>query len=100
MGKTHDVTELFADDLRDPVFAAEYLSQALELANDEQRVKRLRRALLNIAKAHGVTNVAAQIGINRQTFYKDQDMRIGTVLKLLRVFGIEFSARQSSQSTR
>jgi probable addiction module antidote protein len=70
-----------------------YLNQVLEDGDEAE----FKRALGYIAKAKGMTTVAQEIGVNRESLYKSlngqRNVRIDTVFKLLKNLGITLSAK-------
>ena len=69
----------------------EYLKAALEENDPEFFV----RALGNVARANGMTLIAAKTKLARQSLYKalsgERDPRIGTVMKVLGALGVQLS---------
>ena len=69
----------------------EYLKAALEEDDPEFFVK----ALGNVARANGMTLIAAKTKLARQSLYKalsgERDPRIGTVMKVLGALGVQLS---------
>ncbi len=72
-------TELY-EDLKDPVYAAAYVNEAL-LEGDEVPLK---TALADVIKARGVKQVAERAGINRVTVYKTLRPETGTSFTVMR----------------
>lgn len=66
MAKGTSFQEDLAKKLRDPEFASHYLMAAI-MDND---LDFLPTALGDIAKAHGMSKLAEETGINRRTLYK------------------------------
>ncbi len=71
----------------------EYLKAALEENDPEFFVK----ALGNVARANGMTLIAAKTNLARQSLYKalsgERDPRIGTVMKVLGALGVQLSVK-------
>jgi probable addiction module antidote protein len=86
--KTFDV----ADFLNDEETIAEYLSMALEDPNPEM----LLLAVKNIARARGMTQLAQDAGLGRESLYKalseGAKPRYDTVLKVVRALGVKLHA--------
>jgi len=61
-----DTNEIFADDLRDPAYAAGYLSVTLE----DDGVEGFLYALQKVARAHGVSKVANGCDLPRESLYR------------------------------
>ncbi|WP_345816057.1 addiction module antidote protein [Paraburkholderia sp. PREW-6R] len=70
---------------------AEYLNAALE----EDDADLLLAAIADIAKARGITQVAADAGLGRESLYKTlapgSKPRMDTVFKLLRALGVKIN---------
>jgi probable addiction module antidote protein len=81
------------ENLRDPVFAAEYVNEAL-LEGDEVVFK---TAVADVIRARGVGKVAAAAGINRVTVFKtlkpETRTSFTTYHSLLTACGIDFATR-------
>lgn len=86
--KTFDV----ADFLNDEETIAEYLNMALEDSNPEM----LLLAVKNIARARGMTQLAQDAGLGRESLYKalseGAKPRYDTVLKVVRALGVKLHA--------
>jgi len=69
---------------------AEYLSQVLE----DGDMNELLEAIGNIAKAKGMSQIAKDTGLGRESLYKtfssDAKPRFETVMKVLDSFGVKF----------
>ncbi|MCM5572073.1 putative addiction module antidote protein [Burkholderiaceae bacterium FT117] len=81
-----------ADYLDDDVVIAEYLNAALEDENPDVFLQ----AVADVAKARGMTRLARDTGLGRESLYKalapGAKPRYDTVLKLLRALGVELTA--------
>ena len=77
--------------LDDDEMIVEYLKAALEENDPEFFVK----AIGNVARAMGMTNLAQQTHLGRSSLYKalsgERDPRIGTVMKVLDALGVRLS---------
>lgn len=86
--KTFDVAEF----LEDEETIAEYLNLALEDPNPEM----LLLAVKNIARARGMTQLAQDTGLGRESLYKalseGAKPRYDTVLKVVRALGVKLHA--------
>lgn len=86
--KTFDVAEF----LEDEVTIAEYLNIALEDPNPEM----LLLAVRNIARARGMTQLARDTGLGRESLYKalseGAKPRYDTILKVVRALGVKLHA--------
>jgi len=84
-----------AEQLRTPEEMAAYLDAWLEEAPDD--VAGITRALGNIARAKGMSQVARDAGLSRESLYKalseNGNPSFATVLKVARALGVKFHAR-------
>ncbi len=82
------------DKLRDPEFASAYIMSAI-VDND---MNFLPVALGDVAKAHGVSKLAEETGINRRTLYKVFDKKghpsFDLVAQIMQSLGMEFKCDQ------
>lgn len=78
-----------ADYLDSDAVVAEYLNAALEDENPDV----LLQAIADVAKARGMTQIAKDTGLGRESLYKaltpGAKPRYDTVLKLIRALGVE-----------
>ena len=78
--------------LKSPQDVAAYLEAALE--DGDSRV--IAAALGNIARARGMTELARETGLGRESLYKalsaDGNPELGTVLKVVRALGLRLHA--------
>ena len=78
--------------LDSPAAIAEYLTQVL----DDGDADELIRALGHIAKARGMTQIAAETGLGRESLYKalapGAQPRHSTVAKITRALGVKLVA--------
>jgi len=75
--------------LRDPEIASEYLQHAFRDGKDVFLL-----ALHDVAKAYGVSNIANQTGLNRESLYKmfkNGNPRMDTLSTLLSACGLELT---------
>jgi probable addiction module antidote protein len=81
-----------ADYLDDDTVISEYLSAALE--DDNPNV--FLQAIADVAKARGMTKLAKDTGLGRESLYKalapGAKPRYDTVLRLVRALGVELHA--------
>lgn len=81
-----------ADYLDNDVVIAEYINAALEDENPNV----LLQAIADVAKARGMTKLAKDVGLGRESLYKalapGAKPRYDTVLKLVRALGVELHA--------
>lgn len=78
--------------LDDKEIIAEYLSQVLE----DGDMNELLEAISNIAKAKGMTQIAKDTGLGRESLYKSfakgAQPKFETILKVLKSFGLKLNA--------
>ena len=83
-----------AEHLRTPQEMAEYLDAWLEEAPDD--VSGIAKALGDIARAKGMTQVALDAGLSRESLYRalsaDGNPSFATVLQVARALGVKFHA--------
>ncbi len=83
-----------AEHLRTPKEMAAYLDAWLEAAPDD--AAGISRALGNIARAKGMTQVAKDAGLSRESLYRalsaDGNPSFATVLKVARALGVKLHA--------
>lgn len=77
---------------------AEYLSQVLADGDSDE----LLLAIGNIAKARGMTRIANDSGLGRESLYKvfapGAKPRFETVMRVMRALGVELQARPAGSS--
>ena len=82
-----------ADYLNNDKIIAEYLNAALEDENPDVFL----RAISDVAKARGVSQLAKDAGVGRESLYKalapGAKPRYDTVLKLMKALGVELHAQ-------
>lgn len=85
--KDFDITEYIDSDEA----VAEYLDQVFK----DGDLAEIRRAIGYVAKARGMTSVAAQSGVSRAALYKALDVQgnpsFNMVLNVLHAFGVRLS---------
>ena len=83
-----------AEHLRTPEEMAAYLETCLEESNGDASF--VAKALGDIARAKGMTQVARDTGLSRESLYKtlsgERNPGFDTVLKIIRALGIELHA--------
>jgi len=88
-----------ADHLRTPEEMAAYLEAALEEAPGD--AASIAKALGDIARAKGMTQVARDAGLSRESLYKAlsgaRSPDFDTILRLIGALGLEFHARASQE---
>ncbi len=82
-------------DIDNPEFIQEYL----EVMLNENGIEGLQRALGHIAKAKGMSQIAKETNLGRESLYKSLSEtgkpKLETIEKVLKSFGMEFSIKQS-----
>ncbi|AWK42439.1 putative addiction module antidote protein [Photorhabdus laumondii subsp. laumondii] len=80
-----------AEYLKTKVDMAAYLNACIEEAGDDPAF--IVRALGTIARAHGMTQVAKDAGLSRESLYRalsgDGDPEFGTILKVVKALGLK-----------
>ena len=86
--------------LKDPRDVAAYLGAALE--DGDHRV--IAEALGNIARAKGMSQLARESGVGRESLYRalsaDGNPELGTVLKVVKALGLRLHATPVDASSR
>lgn len=94
MKKTATMPYDVAEHLRTPEEMAAYLEACLEEANGDAAF--IAKALGDIARAHGMSQVARDTGLSRESLYKalsgEREPSFGTVLKVIDALGIRLHA--------
>ena len=94
VAKTETVPYDVAEQLRTPDEMAAYLDAWLEEAPDD--VAGIARALGDIARAKGMSLVAKEAGLSRESLYRalsaDGNPSFATVLKVARALGVRLHA--------
>ncbi|MEP7154773.1 MAG: addiction module antidote protein [Betaproteobacteria bacterium] len=92
--RTKTVPYDVAEQLRTPQEMAAYLDAWLEEAPDD--APGIARALGDIARAKGMSQVARDTGLSRESLYKalsaDGNPSFATVLRVARALGVKFQA--------
>ena len=94
MAKTMTTKYDIAEHLRTPEEMAAYLEACLEEANGDAAF--IAKALGDIARAKGMTQVARDAGLSRESLYKalsgERSPGLDTVLKVLHALGLKLHA--------
>jgi probable addiction module antidote protein len=94
-GRTRTIAYDVAEQLRTPEEMAAYLDAWLEEAQDD--AAGIARALGDIARAKGMSQVARDAGLSRESLYKalseSGNPSFATVLKVARAVGLKFHAQ-------
>ena len=95
MNKTVTTPYDIADHLHSPEECAAYLEVCFEEANGDAAF--IAKALGDIARAKGMTQVAQKTGLSRESLYKalsgDRNPGFETVLKVMNALGLELHAK-------
>jgi len=94
MAKTKTSKYDVAEHLRTPEEMAAYLEACLEEANGDAAF--IAKALGDIARAKGMTQVARDAGLSRESLYKalsgERTPGFDTILKVIQALGLELHA--------
>jgi probable addiction module antidote protein len=94
MAKTTTTKYDIAEHLRTPEDMAAYLEACLEEANGDAAF--IAKALGDIARAKGMTQVARDAGLSRESLYKalsgERSPGFDTILKVLQALGLKLHA--------
>lgn len=86
-----------AEELRTPAEMAEYIEAWLEMAPDDARG--IARALGNVARAYGMSKIAKEAGLGRESLYKalseDGNPSLDTVVRVARAVGMRFKLAEA-----
>lgn len=89
-----------AQHLQTPEDVAMYFEACLEEAGDDAAF--IAKALGNIARARGMTQLAADTGLGRESLYKalsgDGNPSFETILKVTRALGLQFRVESITAS--
>jgi probable addiction module antidote protein len=95
MSKTKTTKYDVAEHLRTPAQMAAYLEASIEEAKGDAAL--IAKALGDIARAKGMSQVARDAGLSRESLYKalsgDRAPAFDTVLKVVAALGLELHAR-------
>ena len=95
MRKTKTTRYDVAEHLRTPAEMAAYLESVLEESNGDASM--VAKAIGDIARAKGMSQVAKDSGLSRESLYKalsgERSPGIDTILKVIRALGIRLHAK-------
>ena len=95
MSKTKTSRYDIAEHLRTPKEMAAYLEACIEEANGDATF--VAKALGDIARAKGMTKVARDAGLSRESLYKalsgDRNPEFGTIMKVVDALGLKLNAQ-------
>ncbi len=90
-----------AEFLEDDAAIVAYLEEAMKIATEDSDPSSLAEALGTVARARGMSQIAKDTGLSRESLYKalgaEGNPEFGTVLKVLQSLGLKLSVR--SQGT-
>ncbi len=94
MGKTQTTRYDMAEHLRSPEEMAAYLEACMEEENGDAAT--IAKALGDIARAKGMTQVARDAGLSRESLYKalsgERSPGFDTILKVVQALGLKLHA--------
>jgi len=95
MSKTKTTRYDIAEHLRTPKEMAAYLEASIEEANGDATF--VAKALGDIARAKGMSKVARDAGLSRESLYKalsgDRNPEFGTIMKVVEALGLKLYAQ-------
>ncbi|NHQ59801.1 putative addiction module antidote protein [Chlorobium sp. BLA1] len=98
MAKTVTTKYDVSEHLRTPEEMAAYLEMCMEEANGDTAF--IAKALGDIARAKGMTQVARDAGLSRESLYKalsgERSPGFDTILKVIRALGLKLHAEAAS----
>lgn len=81
-----------AEYLEDDRAIAEYLEEALKVATEDANPAFLAHALGTVARARGMSQIAKDAGLSRESLYKalgsEGNPELGTILRVVRALGL------------
>jgi probable addiction module antidote protein len=87
-----------AEYLEDDQAIAEYLEEAMKIAMEDADPSFLARALGTVARARGMSQIARDAGLSRESLYKalgaEGNPEFGTILKVLQALGLKLSIQK------
>ena len=102
MPKTITTPYDVAEYLRTPEEMAAYLEASFEEANDDASV--IAKALGDIARAKGMSQVARDAGLSRESLYKalsgERSPGFDTILKVIKALGLQLHAESAGLSQK
>lgn len=91
-----------AEYLGDDQAIAEYLEEAMKIAMEDSDPAFLAQALGTVARARGMSQIARDAGLSRESLYKalgaDGNPEFGTVLKVLQALGLKLSIKSQDEA--
>jgi probable addiction module antidote protein len=91
-----------AEYLEDDQAIAEYLEEAMKIAMEDSDPGFLAHALGIVARARGMSQIAKDAGLSRESLYKalgaEGNPDFGTVLKVLQTLGLKLSIKPQDEA--
>ena len=91
-----------AEYLEDDEAIIEYLEEAMRVATEDSDPSFLTVALGTVARARGMSQIARDAGLSRESLYKalgsDGNPEFGTVLKVLQALGLKLSIQSQGSA--
>jgi probable addiction module antidote protein len=91
-----------AENLEDDQAIAEYLDEAMKVAMEDSDPTFLAQALGTVARARGMSQIAKDAGLSRESLYKalgsDGNPEFATVLKVLQALGLKLSIKSQGEA--
>ncbi|MEL6216245.1 MAG: addiction module antidote protein [Pseudomonadota bacterium] len=91
-----------ADHLRSPEEMAAYLDACIAESDGDPAF--VAKALGDVARAKGMSDIARETGLGRESLYKalsaNGNPQLGTILKVAKALGLEITVRPRGASTR
>jgi len=88
--------------LEDDEAIVEYLEEAMKIAMEDSEPSFLTVALGTVARARGMSQIAKDAGLSRESLYKalgaEGNPEFGTVLKVLHALGLKLSIESQGKS--
>jgi len=87
-----------AEYLEDDQAIAEYLDEAIKIAMEDSNPSFLVHALGTVARARGMSQIAKDTGLSRESLYKalgaEGNPEFGTIMKVLQALGLMLSVKK------
>ncbi len=91
-----------AEYLEDDEAIAEYLEEAMKIAMEDANPAFLTHALGTVARARGMSQIAKDTGLSRESLYKalgaEGNPEFGTVLRVLHALGLKLSIKSHGEA--
>ncbi|WP_089728436.1 addiction module antidote protein [Candidatus Thiosymbion oneisti] len=101
MTKTNTTRYDVAEHLRNPEEMAAYLEACLEEANGDAAL--IAKALADIARAKGMSQVASDAGLSRESLYQalsgEKSPNFDTILRVIAALGLKLHAEAAHSHT-